>query len=93
MGPAVLAMQLSSALGLSPLGPYHALMYGRSMYFDSAKAKSQLGWQPKYSNDEMLAQSYDWYRTHRDEVLAATTGSPHRRGVRQGILGLAKAFL
>ena len=93
MRPAVWAMQLSSALGLSPLGPYHALMYGRSMYFDITKAKRQLGWQPQYSNDEMLAQSYDWYRSHRDEVLAATTGSPHRRGVRQGILGLAKAFL
>jgi nucleoside-diphosphate-sugar epimerase len=93
MTPAVWAMQLSSALGLSPLGPYHALMYGRSMYFDISKAKSQLGWQPRYSNDEMLVQSYDWYRSHRDEVLAATTGSHHRRGVRQGILGMAKAFL
>ena len=93
MAPAVWAMKLSSAAGLSPLGPYPALMYGRSMYFDIAKAKSQLGWQPKYSNDEMLAESYDWYRSHRDEVLAATTGSHHRRGVKQGILRLAKAFL
>ena len=93
MAPAVWAMQLSSALGLSPLGPYHALMYGRSMYFDIGKAKSQLGWQPKYSNDEMLAQSYDWYCAHRDDVLAATTGSHHRRGVRQGILRLARVFL
>ncbi len=39
MAPAVGLMQLTSALGLSPLGAYHALMYGRSLYFDISKAQ------------------------------------------------------
>ena len=40
--PAILGMKISSSLGLSPLGSYHSLMYGRSMYFDITKAKADL---------------------------------------------------
>ena len=39
MAPAVMAMKVTSALGLSPLGPYHALMYGRSLYFDISRTR------------------------------------------------------
>src|ERR1700730_12603728 len=42
------AMNVFSILGLSPLGTYHSLMYGRSMYFDVSKAMQQLKWIPKY---------------------------------------------
>jgi nucleoside-diphosphate-sugar epimerase len=86
--PAQRAMDLTSALGLSPLGPYHALMYGRSLYFDITKASTELGWQPVFSNAEMFADSYDWYLAHRDQVLAAHGGSHHRSAVRQGVLKL-----
>jgi nucleoside-diphosphate-sugar epimerase len=91
MAPAVFLMNLSSALGLSPLGPYHSLMYGRSLYFDVGRAKRELGWQSRWSNEEAICESYDWYLAHRDEV-AAGSGSPHRSGVRQGILAVAKRF-
>jgi nucleoside-diphosphate-sugar epimerase len=90
MKPAILAMKISSSLGLSPLGPYHSLMYGRSMYFDISKAKNELGWQPRYSSNEMFVESYEWYIRNRDKVLAATGGSHHRRAVKQGILGLSR---
>jgi len=93
MTPAIWAMKVSSFLGLSPLGPYHSLIYGRSMYFDISKARNELGWQPKYSSNEMFVESYEWYLRHRDEVLAATEGSLHRRAVKQGILKFAKLFL
>lgn len=93
MLPAVGFMKLTSALGLSPLGPYHALMYGRSLWFDIAKAQRELGWQPRYSNDDMFAQTYDWYLANRDKVLCAAGGSHHRSAVKQGILALAKHFL
>jgi nucleoside-diphosphate-sugar epimerase len=91
--PAVLFMKLTSALGLSPLGPYHALMYGRSLWFDIGKAQRELGWKPRYSNDEMFAQTYDWYLANRDKVLHATGASHHRSAVKQGILALAKHLL
>lgn len=93
MQPAVWLMQLASALGLSPLGPYHALMYGRSLYFDITKARVELDWHPRWSNIDMLIQSYQWYLAHRDEVLRASGPSHHRSPVKQGILALVKRCL
>jgi nucleoside-diphosphate-sugar epimerase len=90
MGLAVAGMNITSALGLSPLGPYHSLMYGRSMYFDIGKAKSELGWRPRYSNDEMLFDSYRWYVEHREAIERTQGASHHRSPVRQGILKLAR---
>jgi nucleoside-diphosphate-sugar epimerase len=91
--PAVWAMRATSLLGLSPLGPYHALMYGRSLYFDITKARSELHWQPRYSNTEMFIQSYDWYVRNREQVLRAPGASPHRSAIRQGVLALVKRLL
>lgn len=93
MSPAVWGMRAASALGLSPLGPYHSLMYGRSMYFDIAKARRELGWRPLYSNAQMIVESYDWYLSRRDEVLRQSGLSHHRSAVKQGILGLVSRLL
>jgi nucleoside-diphosphate-sugar epimerase len=93
MAPAVLAMRLTSAVGLSPLGPYHALMYGRSMYFDLAKITRELGWAPRWSNQEMFIESYEWYLANRERVLASSGSSPHRSAVRQGVLGVLRRLL
>ena len=87
-GPAVAAMKVSSALRLSPLAPYHWLMYGESMYFDVAPARAALGWEPRYGNVEMMIEAYDWYVAHRDEILAAKSRSPHRSALNQGVLRL-----
>jgi nucleoside-diphosphate-sugar epimerase len=87
------AMNIFSAVGLSPLGPYHSLMYGRSMYFDISKAMQQLRWKPKYSNDAMFVESYEWYLQNRDKVLKSSNASRHQSPVRQGILALFQKFL
>lgn len=92
MGLAIAGMKVTSALGLSPLGPYHSLMYGRSMYFDSSKATRELGWTPRYSNDEMLYDSYRWYLEHREAIAASHGASHHRSPVKQGVLKLARHF-
>ena len=93
MAPATGLMRLSNSLGLSPLGPYHALMYGRSLYFDISKARTELGWMPRFSNEEMLLQSYRWYLEHRDAILGSHGSSYHRSAVKQGILSLVKRCL
>lgn len=93
MAPAVWAMRVTSALGLSPLGPYHSLMYGRSLYFDITRVSTELGWKPAWSNEEMMCQSYDWYCDHRVEIQHRTDGSPHRSAVEQGILAQVGRFL
>lgn len=93
MGLAVAVMQLTSTLRLSPLGPYHSLMYGRSLYFDIGRARRELGWQPKWSNTEMICQSYDWYRAHKQRVQRRRGASPHSSALKQGVLGLLRRLL
>jgi nucleoside-diphosphate-sugar epimerase len=93
MSPAVAFMKLTSAVGLSPLGPYHALMYGKSMYFDITKAKTELGWRPKFSNEVMFMHSYDWYVKNREQILREHGASHHRSAVKQGVLGLVKHLI
>lgn len=91
--PVLLALRAAGAVGLSPLGPYHLLMYGRSMYFDLARTRAELGWEPRWSNEEMFCEAYDWYLAHRDEVIARTHASHHRSPVRQGVLDLLSRLL
>ena len=86
--PTERAMELTAALGLSPLGAYHSLMYGREMFFDVSHARRVLGWQSRWSNEEMLIDSYDWYVAHRDEILRRRDASPHRSAVSRGVLRL-----
>ena len=86
--PTQLAMAVTSKLGLSPLGDYHTLMYGREMFFDMRATTDALGFSPLHSNSEMIAESYDWYVAHRDEVLARRDASHHRSPVRLGVLKL-----
>jgi nucleoside-diphosphate-sugar epimerase len=94
MAPMLAGMKVCSALGLSPLGPYHALMYGRSMYFDIAKAQRQLNWHPRYSNNEMFVESYQWYAAHRETVLRGSAGaSHHQSAVKQGALSVLRWLL
>jgi nucleoside-diphosphate-sugar epimerase len=83
------AMHLSATLGLTPFAPYHWLMYSKSMWFDTDHATQQLGWSPKWSTDEMFAQSYDWFLAHRAETTDGSA-SHHRRTARQGALGIVK---
>jgi len=84
--PTRLLMAAATKLGLSPLGSYHYLAYSKPSYFDISDAMRELGWKPEYSNDEMLIESYDWYLAHRDEVARSKWASPHKSGVKQGIL-------
>jgi len=81
-------MQLTSKLGLSPLGDYHTLMYGRSMWFDIEPTCQALGVRPRYSNAEMIADSYDWYTANREEILSRVGASHHRSPVKLGALKL-----
>lgn len=91
--PAVAMMKVTSRLGVSPLGAYHALMYGRSMYFDLSRTKRELGWSARFSNEEMFADSYDWYLRHRSEVLGRRDASHHRSPVKQGVLAAVSVAL
>ena len=90
--PASMAMRVAAGLGLAPFAPYHWIMYSKSMWFDTAHATQALDWTPRYSNDEMFAQSYDWFVQHRASMAAQDdhTQSHHRRPAKQGALSLLK---
>ena len=78
-GPAALAMRASAAARASRRSrPYHWLMYAQSMWFDIDHARDALGWTPRWSNDEMFAQSYDWFLANRD-AADRRRRSHHRR--------------
>jgi nucleoside-diphosphate-sugar epimerase len=93
MAPAVLGMKLTTLLGVSPLGIFHAQMYGRSMYVDIARERAELGWQPRFSNVEMLVENYHWYLENRERLASEHNASPHRSPMKQGILSLVKYLL
>ncbi len=87
-------MNITSSIGISPLGPYHSLMYGESMYFDTSDAEKDLDYDPMFSNIQMFKDSYDWYLENREEILSGTLeGSGHQSKLRQGILSLTPYLL
>lgn len=87
--PTAAAMRVSARLGITPFAPYHWLMYAESMWFDLEHAGDALGWAPRWSTDEMFAQSYDWFVANR-HATTDHAASQHRRSAAQGVLALAK---
>ncbi len=87
-------MNFFSVVGISPLGAYHSLMYGRSMYFDISKAMQQFKWKPKYSNDAMFVESNEWYVRNREKVFKSDGNESHHKSpVKQGALALLQKVL
>lgn len=90
-------MNISSNLGLSPLGSYHSLMYGRSLYFDTTKIEDELGWESKFSNKEAIIDSYNHYLNSygykMNQNKLSKNNSPHKSNVKQGVLKLLGLYL
>ena len=87
-------MKFFSFIRLSPLSPFHALMYGKSFYFDTTKIETELNLKPEFSNKNAIIQSYDWYVQNRESILLNTsTNSTHKSAVKQGVLSLVSRLL
>lgn len=89
VGPARAGMRLLAELGQAPFAPYHWLLYSESLWFDTTRARNELGWQSRHSNAQMIIESYEWFLAHRSE-LGAASGSHHQSPVRPGLLRLLK---
>lgn len=89
--PPILAINALRALywmRMSPLVPWHYLTYHKPCHFD-VRPLLELGWKPRYSNLDMLKESYDWFvKSHREGRQGK--GSPHRSPLNQGVLWLVK---
>ena len=84
-----LAMRAAAGLHLAPFAPYHWIMYSKSLWFDIDHARDALGWQPKFSNEEMFAASYDWFVANR-AITEQAGASHHRTTAKQGALRAVK---
>jgi nucleoside-diphosphate-sugar epimerase len=89
VAPARLAMKALSTARQAPFAPYHWLLYSESLWFDTTKARTELGWEPTASNASMVVESYEWFLAHRRE-LAERGGSHHQSPARLGLLELLK---
>ncbi|NWK97038.1 epimerase [Sphingobium lactosutens] len=86
VGPAIAALATLRALRLSPLVAWQYRTYHRDCHFDVAPLKA-IGWKARYSNAAMLAESYDWFLTHRHAI---TMASAHRSRLPQRAIGLIR---
>ena len=87
-------MNFFSFIGFSPLGAYHAKMYGKSLFFNLSKSKKELGWTSKFSNTQMMKENYDWYVTNRDSILNSNESKSHHKSiVKQKALKIVSKFL
>jgi UDP-glucose 4-epimerase len=90
--PTIAAMQLAHKLNLSPLGPYHYRMIAESFVFDTTRIRTQLGWSPTVTNEEMMILAYKYYAENRAEIHARTEVSAHSRPTSMGIIRALKWF-
>jgi UDP-glucose 4-epimerase len=91
-GPTIAAMQLAHKLNLSPLGPYHYRMIAESFVFDTTHIRSELGWAPTVTNEEMMIRAYQYYSSNRREIHSRTDVSAHSKPTSMGIIRALKWF-
>lgn len=85
--PSQLMLSLLEMLHLSPIAAWHYKTLPVNSYVSTEKAEKMLGWKAKKSNQELLLESYLWYKKHRNKVIDKT-GDTHRVGWNFKILSL-----
>src|SRR6266513_4821282 len=86
--PAELGLRALEVARLSPLAEWHYRTAHRDSFVDVSKARRELGFKPRLSNEQALCETYDWYLAHREQLSAA--GVTHRVPRDQRALGLLK---
>lgn len=87
--PAILVLRILERLKLSPLYKWVYETAAKDSFVSIDKARAQLGWEPKFSNQDALLRNFAWYQEHRDQ-FARASGVTHRVPWSQGALGLLK---
>jgi nucleoside-diphosphate-sugar epimerase len=89
--PAVAALRVLGAVGLSPLYPWVYANFARDVAVSVDRIEERLGFAPAHSNADALVANFRWYRDHRSE-FASKSGISHRVPWKQGALRLARRF-
>lgn len=90
-GPIILVLKALEAFKLSPLYEWVYNTAGKDSFVSTEKAKKNLDFQSKFSNQQALLRNYQWYLNNLDG-FQKTSGVSHRVPWKQGILSLAKLF-
>ncbi|WP_158789445.1 NAD(P)-dependent oxidoreductase [Granulicella sp. L46] len=88
--PTVAMMQLAHRLKVSPLGPYHYRMIAESFVFDTQRIRTELGWTPTLTNEEMMLRAFSYYSENRKAIHARTDVSAHSKAAPMGVIRLLK---
>jgi nucleoside-diphosphate-sugar epimerase len=88
--PTIAMMQLAHRLKVSPLGPYHYRMIAESFVFDTQRIRTELGWSPTLTNEEMMLRAFSYYSENRKAIHARTDVSAHSKAAPMGIIRLLK---
>jgi nucleoside-diphosphate-sugar epimerase len=88
--PTIAMMQLAHKLKVSPLGPYHYRMIAESFVFDTQRIRTELGWTPTLTNEEMMLRAFSYYSENRKAIHARTDVSAHSKAAPMGIIRLLK---
>ena len=87
--PAIWALRLLDRLGLSPLYTWVYETAAKDSFVSIERARTLLGWEPRYSNHQALLRNFEWYIANQEE-FAGASGITHRAPWKQGALGLLK---
>ncbi|TDP93876.1 NAD-dependent epimerase/dehydratase family protein [Labedaea rhizosphaerae] len=87
--PAIGVLRALEKLHISPVYKRLARKLLHDSYVSIDRARSRLGFDPKFSNTESLLRTYDWYLEHARGTQH--TGRSHGEPWRQGALKLVKA--
>lgn len=89
--PSQIMLTLLEWLNLSPLSAWHYKTMPVPSYVSIEKAEKYLKWHPTKSNQELILESYLWYKENRKKVINKI-GKTHRVGWNFKILNLISRF-
>lgn len=90
--PSQILLSILEKLQLSPIVAWHYKTFPVNSYVSIEKAQKKLHFQPTKSNEEILIESYDWYRKHRSEFVGRA-GTTHRSVWNFKILDILNKFV
>jgi CDP-glucose 4,6-dehydratase len=76
-------LQVMGRPDLEPIVQNAASAEIREQYLDAGKARTRLGWKPRFGMDDGLRRTIDWYRGHLAEEGIATRAAAKSRAIEE----------
>lgn len=89
--PVIAVLKILEALKLSPLYPWIYETASKDSFVSIEKAQKQLGYAPRYSNQQAMIRNYEWYLQNKSH-FSGGSGVTHRLPWKQKALKLVKVF-